>query len=407
MDVMARTYPFQRRRPFEMPEEYAWLRANSPVARVKLASGDVAWLVTRHEDVRSALADARFGRDINSGAGSRVDTGYSVDAASPVFSFGGSISVPPGHGRWRRIVNRAFTQRQADTLRESIGEHIETLLDELTGQAGPVDLMADFAYRFPIRVICDLLGIEQRARPEFTALAARLTRRDFQSSFADFGDALQGIGRYAIGLIVRKRRELGDDLLSELIGLHDEDGSRLSNEELVSTIVLLLMAGYESAAVQFGNAILALCHHPDQLARLVADPALVGTAVDEFLRYAQIGTGFAVAKSTTEDIEIGGAVIPAGAIVFLSLGSANRDQDVFGADAEEFDLGRASATRHLAFGAGPHFCLGAALARAELAEGVSRLLARCPGLRLVGALDDVPLASNLFTYYPGQLRVTW
>lgn len=405
VDLTSTTYPFKRTCPFAMPEEFAWLRANQPVAQVKLDSGDPAWLITRYDDVKAALGDARFSRSINGEGAARVDTGFSADRSSPVFTFGGSISQPPGHTRWRRIVNKAFTQRQADAMRAQIRRHTESVLDEIEATGRSFDLMADYAYKLPIRVICDLLGIPQEGRPEFTDLAARLTRRDMRSGAAEFGAALQGIGRYAIGLIVRKRKDLGEDLLSTLIGLRDQDSSQLSTEELISTVILLLMAGYESTAVQFGNAFYALFRHPDQLATLKARPELVEGAVEEILRWAQLGTGFAVAKFATEDIELSGTTIPARATVFISLGSGNRDDEVFGPDAETFDVTRRAPARQLAFGSGPHFCLGAALARAELQEGIQRLFARFPTLRFDGDLDTVPLASNLFTFYPRELPV--
>jgi cytochrome P450 len=406
MDVTDRPYPFARNRPFEEPPEWAWIRTNAPVSRVKLASGDPAWLVTRYEEVRAAMVDPRFSRTINRDGAARVDTGYKADRSSPVFNFGGSISEPPGHTRWRRIVAKAFTQRQADAMRPRIAAHTEEVLDEIAARGDRFDLMADFAYRLPIRVICDLLGIEVDNRPEFTELAAKLTRRDMQSSFAEFGEALGGIGRYASVLIARKRRAPGDDLLSKLIALKDEDESQLSNEELVSTVILLLMAGYESTAVQVGNAFFALFLNPAQLTRLRERPELIGNGVEELLRWAQMGTGFAVAKHATADIELGGVTIPAGATVFVSLGSGNRDTSIFGLDADLLDLSRESAANQIAFSHGPHFCLGAALARAEMQEGISRMLARFPNLRFDGDLADVVLASNLFTYYPRELPVT-
>lgn len=405
VDLTTKTYPFARTCPFEMPEEFAWIRANDPITQVKLESGDPAWLITKYEDVKAALGDPRFSRTTNQAGAARMNTGFSADSDSPVFNFGGSISQPPGHTRWRRIVNKAFTQRQADAMRAQIGAHTEEVLDEIAARGPSFDLMSDFAYRLPIRVICELLGIPQEGRPEFTELAAKLTRRDMQSGFAEFGEALQGIGRYAIGLIVRKRKDLGDDLLSTLIGLRDDDESQLSNEELVSTVILLLMAGYESTAVQFGNAFYALFRNPAQLARLKANPELIAPAVEEILRWAQMGTGFAVAKFATEDVTLSGTTIPAGSTVFISLGSANRDEDVFGADSEHFDVAREPGARQLAFGSGPHFCLGAALARAEMQEGIARLFARFPELRFDGDLDDVVLASNLFTFYPRELPV--
>lgn len=411
MDVTDRTYPFARHCPFAMPEEFAPLRARQPVARVRLESGDEAWLITRYEDVRAALNDPRFSRSIHRDGAARVDTGFQADADSPVFNFGGTISEPPGHTRWRRIVNRAFTSRQAEAMRKDVAAHTDALLDELAARGAGFDLMADFCYRLPILVICDLLGLEDAARPEFSRLAAQLTRRDMQSSFIEFGQALQSVGRYAVGLIVRKRRDLGDDLLSTLITLRDEeadpggDGAGLTNEELVSTVILLLMAGYESTAVQLGNAFYALLRDPGQLQHLREHPERIDHAVEELLRYAQMGTGYAIAKFTTEDVELSGVTIPAGSTVFVSLASANRDERVFGADAADLDLERPEARRQTAFGYGPHYCLGAALARVEMQEALVRTLARFPRLRHDGDLDAVELTSNLFTYYPRELRV--
>jgi cytochrome P450 len=406
MDIKQTTYPYARHCPFDMPSEFAWIRENQPVTEVTLASGDSAWLVSRYDDVRAALANQRFSRGINQPGSARLDTGHSVDKSSPVFNFGGTISEPPGHTRWRRMVNRAFTQRQADAMREQIAHHTEAVLDEMTARGAKADLMTDFAYELPIRIICELLGIPDDNREEFTALAERITRRDMSSSFMEFGEALSGIGRYALGLISRKRKNLGPDLLSSLIRLRDDDDSGLTNEELVSTVILLLMAGYESTAVQFGNAIFALFRNPDQLKMLMESPTLIENAVEELLRYAQMGTGFAVAKSATEDIEISGTTIPKGATVFLSIGSADRDSAIFGSDAEFLDLTRKTANRQVAFSAGPHFCLGAALARAELQEGLGRLLSRFPAMAYAGDLDNVPLTSNLFTFYPRELPVT-
>jgi cytochrome P450 len=221
MDVTATTYPFTRHRPFEMPREFAWLRGNAPISRVKLAGGEPAWLITRYEDVRTALTDPRFARTppraaalvkAHPAAGAEdrtppraavpaMDTGFPVDDSSPVFSFGSSISEPPGHTRWRRIVSKAFTQRQADALLPAIRRHTGEVLDELAARDGRADLMADFAYRLPIRIIGELLGVPPQDCPEFTALAAGLTRRDPTASFAEFGRTMQGIGRYAAVLI--------------------------------------------------------------------------------------------------------------------------------------------------------------------------------------------------------------
>jgi cytochrome P450 len=318
-----------------------------------------------------------------------------------VFTFGGSISQPPGHTRWRRIVNKAFTQRQADAMRARIGRHTEDVLDEIEAAGCRFDLMADYAYKLPIRVICDLLGIPQEGRPEFTELAAQPTRRDMQFGFAEFGAGLQGIGRYAIGLIVRKRKNLGDDLLSTLIGLRDQDSSQLSNEELISTVILLLMAGYESTAVQFRQRLLRAVPPPRPTrhaqgvpgadrGRGGGDPAL--GADGHRVRCGQVRhRGHRAVRH--QDPGRGDRVRLPG------LGQPRRR----GLRPRRREVRRhPPPARPLAFGSGPHFCLGAALARAKLQEGIQRLFVRFPQLRFDGDLDTVPLASNLFTFYPRE-----
>ncbi|HVV20609.1 MAG TPA: cytochrome P450 [Pseudonocardiaceae bacterium] len=407
MDISTSTYPFQRDQPFELPEELSWLRRNDPVSRVRLANGTGAWLVTRYDDVRAVLADPVFSRSLNDRQGAaKIETGSAFqEPEGGYFAFGSSIVEPPGHTRWRRIVSQAFTARHAETMRPRIREIVAELLAEIA-ELDQVDLMSAFAFRFPMRVIFELLGVPADGQPVFAEWAAQVNRMDSAADFQRFGEVMSALGRYVVGLISRKRREPGPDLLSELIEVHDDDRTRLSNDELVSTVFLLLMAGYESTATQLGNACYALFHHPDQLAKLRDAPELIEVAVEEILRYAQIGTGWAIAKHTTEDVVVGGVTIPANSTVFVSLGSANRDESRFDA-ADEFDVGRRRGCPQLAFGAGPHYCLGAALARVELQEAITGLLGRFPGLRLLGDVADVELASNLFTYYPRRLPVAW
>jgi cytochrome P450 len=402
MDIGSRAYPFARKCPFAEPEEFPWIRANAPVTRVRPPGTDGAFLIAGYDDVRAALVDPRLRRTperADDVAG--LDTGFQADRDSPIFSFGAAISEPPGHTRWRRVVNRAFTARQAESMRPAIAAHADGLLEAMEREGPGCDLMGAYAYQLPIRVISDLLGIPVDDRPQFTAMARGLTRRESAASMAELGQSLRDIGRYAARLIAAKRRAPGPDLLSTLID------SSLTSEELIATVVLLLMAGYESTAVQIGNAVFALLREPAHLARIAAEPALIAGAVDELLRYAQMGTGFAVAKFAAEDVEYGGVTIPAGAMVFVSLASANHDESVFGPDSADLDPERSGADRHLAYGYGPHYCLGAAIATVLLQEGIGRLLSRFPKLAYDGDLGGVELASNLFTYYPRTLPVVW
>jgi cytochrome P450 len=268
----------------------------------------------------------------------------------------------------------------------------------------PVDFMEAFAFRLPLWVICELFGVPGEDRGQVREWAVGL--RSASGSLDGFGAAMQSLSAYAADLVARRREEPGADALSVLLSTEDDDGSLLSDDELVSTVVFLFVAGYETVAVQFGNSFLALFRHPDQYDRLRRDPALVEQGVEEILRYAQAGTGFAGATVATVDVELGGTTIPAGSTVYVSVDCANRDAQQFPCP-EKFDLGRTSARRHMAFSSGPHFCVGAPLARVELQEGIRRILQRFPTLRPATDPDDVVLVSNPFSHYPRQLAVTW
>ena len=185
------------------------------------------------------------------------------------------------------------------------------------------------------------------------------------NSLDNFGTAMRSLGRYTDGLIEKKRRNPAGDIVGTLIGVRDADGSQLSDKELVDTVLHVTIGGYETTAVQFGNGLFALLRHADQLDRLKRDSDLLPAAVEEILRHAQASTGLAGAMYATADVEVGGVTIPAGSTVFVSADSANRDEAHFDRP-EVFDIARESANRHLSFGSGAHFCLGAQLARVQL-----------------------------------------
>ena len=375
MDVA--TFPFRRACPFDIAEDYAVLRRERPVAPVTLPTGATAWLVTSYADVRTVLTDPRF------------DQGHTGPPPGEE-SLGSSIADPAHHARWRGLVNKVFSLRQAESVRARIGALAERTLDELDA---PADLMAGYAFRLSIRAMCASLDVPDDLWPAFEAWADSL--HAVTPSFESFTASLRAL----------------DDAVAETVARADPDGvlasvAELSDEDRRATVQLMLIAGHESTAVQFGNGVYALFAHPDQLAALRRDPALIGPAVEEILRYALVGTGFTGSRRATAEVRLGGVTVPAGATVLVSLDSAGRDEARV-AGPETFDITRGAPGDHLAFGAGPHFCLGAPLARVALREGLGRLLRRFPDLRPAGPLDEVEFTSNRFNHYSRELRVVW
>jgi cytochrome P450/putative sterol carrier protein len=408
-DATGRSYPFQRKQPFVLPEELAWLRVHEPISRITLSSGDQAWLVTRYEDARAILSDnQRFSRNLSRPGAARIISGtpFDNDEDGVFANFGSSLADPPGHTRWRRLVGKAFTGRQAEAMRGRIQAITDELLDEVEARTPPADLMGTVAYRLPITVIWELLGIPAEDQSRFWDWSNSIISIGTTVPWEEAVASIKALVDYAHTLITAKRRRLGKDLLSTLIAVHDEDNTKLTDDELVSTTLILLVAGYESTAVQFGNGLLALFKHSDQLAALAANPALIVSTVEETLRWALMGTGFSSARYAISDVEIGGCIIPKGSTVFVSIGSANRDETQF-ENPDEFLVARESAHRHLTFGAGPAFCLGASLARVELQVLFSTLVQRFPNIRLAIPFEDVRWKSNLFSRLPESLPVTW
>jgi len=385
--------------PFLRPEfladpypVYAMLRAAQPVLRMPLPGTETGGcVVTRYEDVQQVVRDARFSVDRRRSEFMQRNR----DALPPALAQallgeqGGLRSMlitdPPDHTRVRGLVNKAFTPRHVARLREHIQAICDELLDAVEG-SGRMDVMADLATQLPAIVIAELLGVPAGDRLRFKAwsndLISLLGNPDPTGAMERFERGLDGLLSYLRGIIAERRRAPRDDLISGMIAAQ-EARDALTDGELLATSNLLLVAGHETTTNLIGNGLLALLRHPDQLARLRADPDLVPTAVEEMLRWDSPVQ--ATVRVTTAEVALDGQTIPAGALVVAMIGAANRDPAVF-ADAERFDVGRAD-NRHLSFGFGPHFCLGAPLARLEGEVVFRTLLARYPGIRL--AAEDV------------------
>ncbi|MFF6981451.1 cytochrome P450 [Streptomyces sp. NPDC008343] len=352
---------------------YRRLRDTAPVHRIAGPDGSPAWLVTRYDDVREALADPRLSLDKRHAA----PGSYRGLALPPALDANLLNMDPPDHTRMRRLVGRAFTPRRVEQLRAPIRRTADRLLDAL-GPHGTADLIASYAAPLPITVICDLLGVPDEHRRDFREWTDALVAPDPARPQAAKEAVVAMLGFFT-RLLADKCTEPADDLLCDLIAVRDTDGDRLSEDELMSLAFLILFAGYENTVQLIGNAVRALLDHPEQLAALRADPSRIPFAVEEFARYDGPAL-LAIRRFPTEDVTIGGVTVPAGDTVLLSLSAADRDPARF-PDPDRLDLGR-DASGHLALGHGIHYCLGAPLARAETEIALAALLERFPELAL-------------------------
>jgi cytochrome P450 PksS len=357
---------------------YARLRREAPVYRVTLDRQPV-WLVTRYDDVASVLKDERFAKHASS-VMSPEQLARQPWVPGPLKPLSRNMLDldAPDHTRLRALVSRAFTPRLVEGMRDRIQALSDQLLDDLRGRPR-FDLIRDYALPLPTTVIAEMLGVPVADRHKFrrwsnALIAARASRWHLLLAIWPGWRFLSYVRR-----LVRDRRAAPrDDLVSALVQV-EEAGDRLSADELLAMIVLLLVAGHETTVNLIGNGTLALLEHPDQLDRLRDDPTLIRPAVEELLRYAgPVDT--ATGRYPREDVTVAGVKIPRGELVLAVIASANRDERQF-ADADKLDVAR-EPNRHLSFGLGAHFCLGAALARLEGQIAINTLLRRAPGLRL-------------------------
>jgi cytochrome P450 len=396
----ALNHPMARPAALEPPAEWATLRQECPVARVRLPSGDEASLITRYDAVRQMLSDTRFGRTLNAPDAARIADTESGGLFSdePVIPQTG-----PGHERWRRLVGRWFTARRMIALRPGIEAMADHLIDEMVQGGQPADLRAALGFPLPVWVICDMLGVPASDRDKFSHWSdvllnmTRYTQAEMDAAQSEFSG-------YMARQIAAKRAEPGDDLLSELIVATDAEGRGLSEAQLVSTGRGLLLAGHETTANMIGKMVAMLLADRQRWEQLLADPSLVRTAVEEALRF-DANMGFGMVRYIDTDVEVGGTLIPRGTTVVCDMAAANRDETAFDA-ADEMDLTR-SPNPHLTFGAGPHSCLGQALARTELQTVLEVLLRRLPTLRLAVDATELHCVEGLMVSGLHEVPVRW
>jgi len=300
---------------------------------------------------------------------------------------------PPDHTRLRGLVSKAFTPKVVESLRERTQRMVDELLDDAL-EANQVDLLEEFAYPLPVRVICDLLGVPVEDHDRFKEWSNALARGldpDFllaQEVIDARGEAVLQFSQYFFELLADRKQHPGEDLLSRLVAAED-GGTTLSEAEMLSTCILLLVAGHETTVNLISGGTLALLSHPDQLERFRTDPGVGRSAVEEMLRY--VSPVQLTGRALTEDCEFGGVEFAAGDFAMLLLASGNHDPEQFD-EPERFDVTR-TPNNHLGFGFGIHHCLGAPLARMETQVALTSLVRRAPGLAL--AVDDVAYKSNV------------
>jgi cytochrome P450 len=367
---------YDRDDPFPL---FAQVRSAAPVHEVRLADGHPAWLVVGHDEAKAALNDPRLSKDMHAAL---AHSGEVVAEGLPGPAYARHMLAvdPPDHTRLRRLAMPAFTPKRVAALEPRIRSIVDDLLDDLAarGADGPVDLVAGFAFPLPFTVICELLGIPEPDRADLGRWFADLLAPYAGSQPpATAVAAADGVTGYLTALIDRKRAEPDVDLVTDLVAA-ERDGA-LTRQELLSTIFQLVVAGHDTTTSLIGNGTVALLRHPDQRDDFVADPDLVPRAVEEFMRF-DAPVPHSTFRYATEEILLGGVVVPAFAQVIVSLAAANRDPARY-RDAESFDIHRTDRG-HLALGHGIHHCLGAPLARLEARIALSALHRRFPTMRL-------------------------
>lgn len=400
-DAQHYQYPIPRSMPTDPPEEYAQLRAEKPVCPITLATGDPAMIVTRYSDIKTVLSDTRFSRSALFVPGAPRAQLAEPDQDS-------LISMdPPRHTKLRNMINRAFGPRRVALMRPRMQALTDELLDDMIkNDQRPLDLNEHLILPLALRVICDLIGVPFEDRslfPKWTDHFMSLNKYPVQAVI----QANTEMRTYLSNLIDSKREAPGDDLLSELVQQGAEKGEdqyELTQNELVSLAVILLLAGHDTTVTSFGGSVVTLLKHPEQLRELSENPDLWPQAIEELVRLNTPGDGSFI-RITLEDVELSDTVIPKGTAVLAPISAADRDPEVF-AEPDAFDIKR-DHNPHIGFGYGTHFCVGSALARAELHIALSSLFSRIPTLQL--AIEPSQLQWRQFAALGGYdaIPVTW
>ncbi|MEV6350837.1 cytochrome P450 [Actinoplanes sp. NPDC051851] len=404
----AAVYPMPRggRCPFDPA---AGLREREPISKVRLWNDSVPWLLTGYADQQALSTDARVAVAPRHPGFPLLSAGFTAaqqeadrqaaELGEPTLTFGAD---GPEHSRLRRMMSVAFTVKRVEALRPAIQRIVDDLIDRMLAGSPPCDLVAAFALPVPSLVICEMLGVPYADHEFFQRHSAVILNHD--STAQDAGRAMGELVAYLEAIVDRKLTEPGEDVLSDMAArIHAGEMTRRQAARMGTT---LLQAGHETTANMIALGTLALLENPGQMAALreTGDPAAVSRAVEELLRYLTIAQG-GRRRVALEDVEVGGVTIRAGDGVILASDAANRDPAMF-TDPDRLDLGR-DARRHMAFGYGPHQCLGQQLARVELQVVYGTLYRRIPALRLAVPVDRIRFKTEGFAYGVHELPVAW
>lgn len=387
--------PFERPGVLGLAPQLTALLADGRITRIRTLTGDPAWLVTRHEDVRALFNDDRLGRcHPDPQRAPRVSQSTLLEAKD------GIETELADHGRMRRVLTPAFSARRMMRLRPRVEQIVDEALDAMVAAGPPADLHHGLAVPVPVLVICELLGVPYADRADFRRWSEQLAHlTDRQAAL----DGQRQLFAYMSRLLDHKTVEPGEDVLSDLLAAREEE--KLTEEEMITFASGLLFAGHETTVGRIGYGALLLLTNPGQYQQLRQEPDRVDAAVEEILRLSMLGQTGGLPRYAAQDIDYGGVRIQAGELVLLSLEAANLDETVF-AEPTAFDPGRAQ-NQHVSFGHGRRFCIGATLARIELRAVFSRLVERLPDLRLAVPLSQLAVRGEIATGGLSALPVTW
>jgi len=389
-------FPMPRRTPLDPPPELLERMADEPIFRATLQNGDEAWVITKFDAARDFLASSTVSADVRKPGYPRVSESLATYTDGLL-----NHMDPPEHDDYRRMLAPEFMVKRVERLRPDVEAIVESLADAMLAKGPPADLVADFAFPIPARMICALLGVPFEDSDFFVACAETFLS---DSVTADQSSAaLANLNRYIGELIDQKALDPTDDVLGYMCSQHLLTGA-ITRDALVMIAQMILIAGFDTTANMIALGVLTLLQHPEQRDLLAEDPSLVPDAVDELLRYLTI-THWGRHRTATADIVVHGHLIRAGEGVIVAQNAANRDPDEFD-DPDTFAIGR-SARRHLAFGHGVHQCLGASFARLEMTAAFTTILSRFPTLELTVPMSHLRFKEHSAVYGLVDMPVKW